>query len=585
MRPHVRPSRTNGVAYLVEWGKTHRDEFNSLVELLIVRKYDREGSGLVAQAIDGRGGDGGIDIDVRVRKTGQLVKIYQLKHFAEGFSGEWAKSRKPQIQRSLEEALKLSPPSWTLVIPRNFTVNERKWVTITAAARTRVGFMGETELNSMLADDPDAHRWADHNALREALSIVRRDSGALNDPRALADEVRRLADRADARSSYWGTSFSVVGGTVTETLFAKRPDADQREPLGITMQLDFTAHEALGEVFRESMDFGLAERLVLPPEVVKFLERTGPSWFAERVENAQLEILPDSDTSFDRPTIVRVAREHERPRSLNGNTIWRTHGKRGGTVRVQLEAGVSMTWQLGFKDTDGAAVAIDFEPAGHDATAVARAIRFLDAFDQSGVIELSIDDNTISATLNQSSERRIPPVVQELAEDLAFIERELDVRFRFPKEVVAGPDRLWARSVRMILEGKVALMPRVNGINYTLTGVVNDGLERLLEHGGAIHGRQSEWSITLYGEELFVDDVAFYHPGVEAENGDEILAALHGGTATDRRMSLKALDPIVGFRMYSPSRMQPDDNVVPQPWGLTGIREHPEFRVETLAQP
>ena len=37
----------------------------------------------VRTAIDGRGGDGGIDIDVTVKKTGQLVKILQVKYFPE----------------------------------------------------------------------------------------------------------------------------------------------------------------------------------------------------------------------------------------------------------------------------------------------------------------------------------------------------------------------------------------------------------------------------------------------------------------------------------------------------------------------
>jgi hypothetical protein len=78
-----------------------------------------------------------VDIDVRVRSAGQQVRIYQLKHFPEGFSGEWGKGRKPQITRSFNEAMKHNPPVWALVIPRNFTINERKWVAILARGRLR----------------------------------------------------------------------------------------------------------------------------------------------------------------------------------------------------------------------------------------------------------------------------------------------------------------------------------------------------------------------------------------------------------------------------------------------------------------
>ena len=90
---------------MLNWQTLGEEKFNRAAEMLIMRTVEAENPGLVVTAVDGRGGDGGIDLDVRVKKTGQLVAIYQLKHFPEGFAGEWGKSRKPQIKKSLQSAV------------------------------------------------------------------------------------------------------------------------------------------------------------------------------------------------------------------------------------------------------------------------------------------------------------------------------------------------------------------------------------------------------------------------------------------------------------------------------------------------
>lgn len=563
---------------MVDWLRTTREEFEELVELLIIRKYERDEPGLVAQAVDGRGGDGGIDIDVSVRSTGQLVRIYQLKHFPEGFSGEWGKSRKPQITRSFNEAMKHHPSVWALVIPRKFAVNERKWVTILARGRTRVEFVGATELNGMLAEDPNAASWGDRNPDRAALEVVGRDSAALASPGALAEEVRRLAERADARSAYWGFTFGSAGTTITESIFAKRPDAEEREPLSIRFDLDLSQHEGLNAKFRQSMEFGIADALTIPPAAVASLEKIGPAWFAERLHGAEIELLPDENHRREDPTTVKVTpRDGGRPQTLRGVTTWRVSGARGGTIKMQLDGHVSMTWVLSRRIDEGGNASLTFSPSGHDAASVARGVRFINALDDAQLVELELDGHTIGMVLNTPGTIQIPPAVRELAEDLAYIEHELEARFVFPEEIDDGFDRIWARTVRRMLEGRVSLMPQVSGLKYTLTGDRNETLEHLLEVGGQITGHQSDWSIELYGETVVVGDVAFYHPAVEAEGGKEHLKALREGRGADRRMSVHAQDGRTGFRIYSPSRLKGDHNS-PEPWGLTGIREHEELR-------
>lgn len=83
---------------MLNWRTMSEDEFNRIAEALIRRSVMEDSPGVDVKALDGRGGDGGIDLDATVERTGQLVSIYQLKFFPEGFSGEWSRARKPQIE-------------------------------------------------------------------------------------------------------------------------------------------------------------------------------------------------------------------------------------------------------------------------------------------------------------------------------------------------------------------------------------------------------------------------------------------------------------------------------------------------------
>src|SRR5690554_5709372 len=99
---------------LYPWERCGRDAFERAVELLLQRKH-QAGPGK-AQAIDGRGGDEGIDVDV-TEPDGTISTIYQLKYFPEGFSGGFREVRRKQILNSFRAAMKHEPALWVLVVP------------------------------------------------------------------------------------------------------------------------------------------------------------------------------------------------------------------------------------------------------------------------------------------------------------------------------------------------------------------------------------------------------------------------------------------------------------------------------------
>ena len=144
----------------IDWTTISEDHFNEVVEALLVKEWTTP-SGLRAEAIDGRGGDEGIDVGVW--RGDSLVHVFQLKYFREGFSGYAKKTRRDQIAGSFERALKAHPglSDWSLVIPSKGSLPERKYVSLLSAGKAiRTHTMGSTQLDLLLAKHPELNRWA-----------------------------------------------------------------------------------------------------------------------------------------------------------------------------------------------------------------------------------------------------------------------------------------------------------------------------------------------------------------------------------------------------------------------------------------
>lgn len=102
----------------VDWDQLCKNpvEYEDLVKRLLQRLY-RD-----AESIDGSGGDGGRDIQVR---TGGALLLFEAK----SFRGRVNNTRRPQVIRSLKQAAKLEPDEWYLVVPIDHTPGELTWFT------------------------------------------------------------------------------------------------------------------------------------------------------------------------------------------------------------------------------------------------------------------------------------------------------------------------------------------------------------------------------------------------------------------------------------------------------------------------
>lgn len=563
----------------IRWDRLDEAEFNKVVEALLVEEYT--GGGLRSQAIDGRGGDGGIDVDVRVERTRQLTQIFQLKYFPEGFSGGF-KQRRSQIKHSFEMAMNEAPPVWTLVFPKNPTINERKIVfAMSGGRKVRIRIMGAAELDALASKHPLIATNATRNEAVEVLREINRPEAALTKAGDLRSEVLRLQNRLDGRSPYWGTAITTEpDGTYVETLYAKRADAQEREPLSVTFKAEFTQSDVeLRKQFNDKMKYGGSGTLVLPDRVIKEFRRDGPEWFEEVSAGGELHIRDVGEHQSQPVRVELYDAKDSRLAQLPGVTKAIDRGYGGASIETALRGGLDMRWRFSDAFEEGGNVTLNFEPAGFAPREVRQALRFVNALRPDTQVRLTVAERP-TLKVNIADELAFGPGEQlvELVDDLCTIEDHFDVTFRFPPEGADFTDRIWARVIVRMIEGKPVPMPFTNSFTGTLSGTKDEGLDLILTQGVAVCISNPEWELELFGETVCIGEVWIYSHHVTVVNGKEVDAAFVAGTAAGMKVELRPIND-EPFLIYDPQYLSRDPNatVGAYAWGLTGIKEHPQL--------
>lgn len=563
---------------ILRWDRLDEDEFNRAVESLLVRALTSDG--LVAQAVDGRGGDGGIDVDVRVKTTGQLVRIYQLKYFPGGFSGGFRK-RREQIRKSFEAAMTHSPPTWFLVFPGNPTIQERKYVSTLASGRgVQARILGIAELDGLLAEHPSLDAYLARDRTIDALRAVNRPQAQLTRPDDLQSELRRIQNQLDARSAYWTMAFSVgPDGSQREELIAKRPDAAEREPLSVTLTAAFGPNNReLREAFEDQIGYGGSRKVRLPRDVVVSLEREGPDWFAKDLTGAEVELIPLSGQGT-RSVEVRARSSEGKIAKLVGTTQVIDRGFLGGSVETVLEGGLEIRWRFSATAGEGGNLSLDLLPTESTPREYRRAFAFCDLLTKDAELELRLEGlKPLKMYLSESGDFAQDVALAEFIDDLVKLEDHFDLAFRFNIDDVTRSDRIWARVLNRIIRGEPTPMPNLNAFTGTLNGSVSDQLTELLTTGGAMLVTQELGTFELLGRTLEIGPLRIYSHHALVDDGADLLRLVNEGRGAGATVSARPVDGLP-FLVYSPQAVESagSHTVIPHPWNLTGIDEHPGF--------
>lgn len=221
---------------MLDWDTLGQREFDRIVEALVRHRFGEN-----VRAVNGIGGDDGIDIEVTFE--GGRLWILQLKYFPEGFSSVW-RQRRTQISRSFKTASTHSPAKWTLVVPRVCSNPENRFVKNLNGGKKPpvITIMDRDDLDVWLVDAPQIERWAHRNATSELREMARDFGqekaallGGMPDLAARVHNLGRLADSADLD---WKVGFASSDDATSVTGRPRYPDAAARSPIEFAVELD-----------------------------------------------------------------------------------------------------------------------------------------------------------------------------------------------------------------------------------------------------------------------------------------------------------------------------------------------------------
>lgn len=602
---------------LVPWERIGQERFDELVEALVPYQHPL---GSRVDAVDGRGGDDGVDVAAREPhpETGKVVLyrdehgrlvVYQLKYFPEGFSGPHGGRRK-QIKKSLNQAIRKNPDmtEWVLVAPCRGTPGDLTFLEKLREAHPdlTITFVARADLNGedWVAGHPDVARaliTRDEMLQKMALAGRERDvlAGGLPD---LVERQRGLDTVMDDSDPHWSWRVHTMPtGPEIHRLVPKHPQAAAVSPIGFDLEVTESSE---GDAFRRALRYGSLEPIVLPGEVITKFELTGPSVVqsANRDDSqiVRLEMHQIRTMSESVPLALQLYDDQQQlMRSHQGRATNFDHGTHGSTFRHEFHGGgFVIEWQLPFsqhqQEEAPASAKITFDLDQNRSCAAVLGVTDLAlTLGTSASVRLVTARGDVLAHIGSPSptyddeQRQHLTILRETADDLTYLEREFQREFVFP-ETISALQRIDLRVLRLLLEGHAACGPYAQRLHLDVKpeALQDPSFRSLLEKPHQIvsftkDGSPVPWSIDAVSDQGDVavvtlsEAVGVYFPELVAENADEVRTALTDGQSA--RLNLHSPSQLRP-RQYLPDRMRGNAKIELHPWGLTDIDEVPELQ-------
>jgi hypothetical protein len=558
----------------INWRTVGKATFDKITEILLRREF-----GLRGHAVDGRGGDGGIDYDVDDAKI-----IFQLKYFPEGFPVK--SGRQAQIRKSFKAALKHDPDEWILVVPTNVTPPERKFVTgLGKGKRVKISIRDENWLDDLLTQ-------ADNKDLREAFLFgsdidylhakaeAFKNNPVIRDAADLAKRVHALQENADIVDPNWRLEFASVGGEVVQTLVPKDSGAPERAPVTITWTAAVAPDSPEQRAIEDADAYGLSSEIRLTGEMIRDYEVRGTRLLQSDRAPDELVIgpLPGLRPNWLPGELLLTGPAGERLGVFLVNVAPRSQGRKGGVVEMTLGEVLTFTLRIPHElaDHDGNNIKYTFNgAAGRPVTAVFEAADFIVQLGASATCELHVNGahHVTIESLNRTPVELIKEfrTLRLLTDDLRVIEAEAITRFRVPEHVEAV-ERVHIRNLRLMLEGHCVAHPTANSMTIGLSGDRDQSLDQFLNTDPKWMMFTSEpGSLEVLGQTIYLPALSYAaHFTVSQEQIDAAEAAFENNAAAGHGVVLKTR-PRDRLRMFLPDRRHPNLPLEITPWDIEGI--------------
>jgi hypothetical protein len=564
----------------IDWKLLDQPTFDRVVEAF----FEAENRDIPdnAYAVNGRGGDDGIDI--HIRRDGKLT-IVQLKCFPEGFSNGF-RPRRQQILDSFKSALQHDPDEWHLVVPTTLTNDERRYV-VGLPSRQRpkltkpdVRIVDQAGLDGLASRHLNLVTYFKRDELRAAAKDYNAETALLMSRDDVIKRVSALAKQSDTLHPHWGLDVFTKGDLVGTVLVAKDPRAAELSPVTLTLNTMFGRdHEHLRQSFEQHVGFGTPGRVSLPPAVVSSFTVDGPEFLAKRSENVEIELWTEGPDQESLPVaLVFLGEGDDVLASFVGKSTWRNAAARGASLNVVFHDSVTLEYLLPFDQTQQVTMRIQIALGGATPADVVAGIELLEFIESAGAMGIEIDGHHL-ARLETNGQPSSPfgdnreQILRhrDVAADLIVIQNATRRRFPYPNNVDLD-ELVNVRFLRLLIEGQCVVIPDQRQVNPILNGQDSDVLRQVLSGDDVALAIDVEnYGQTIFGRAVHVGHVQIYAPQVHAVDAKAALAALDAGTADGHQVTLQARDGH-GFWAYMPERYADPDDVL-RPVGL-GIEDY-----------
>lgn len=530
----------------IDWETVKEDDFNRTVEYLLLKIHEPN-----AFVLDGRGGDGGID--VAVKEDGKIVTIYQLKHFKEGFSGGFRRSRGNQIKKSFDRAWKEhTPATWILVMPRNPTKGEVEFVEKLADQKdVSVDIWGQGKLDLALGEYPQIERAILRNDVVDLLVQMGQEKAALDGPLDLSERAEHLASLADTRSLHWKTNFTVTDGKAEEFYTPLHARAMEEEPISTTVKLDLGAeHQNIRDKLQQALEYGAFDEIEIPGDRATF-NREGPVWVKpvdpKLPSNTSLAFVPHTQAPLT-PEIIVFDVIDARGISVGrfeGSIVARASGTLGMSLKCVLANIVQCTFIFPKDLALPGRFNISYSVVGKFIEDVAKAVALSQAFTQGVMVQsymngkkagrFQVGDDAPGLVLSSYDE--------ELIDDLVYLQRNIPAAYLAYPTKISPRERTMIRVGRRILDGYKTDMPSGTELNVVIS---EDPTEELLERLGsdsAIFSSPHSFILEIQGSKYDLGSCFMYHPSMEVIDKQKVLTAFTDGAASGMEIMLRPTGP------------------------------------------
>ena len=294
----------------IRWDDLGRQKFEDMVSVLLSRLHPD------SQRIDGKGGDGGRDVQIVHPGNGSVIVAFELK----SFTGRMGDVQRQQVKRSLNRAAGLRPSRWILVVPIDPTPGELEWFCkLGKSYGFPIEWRGKTWLDEKMAAHPDIRRYFLEDANAEVVQLLlqlNQEQAIVTDANDVMDRLRSLHARLNEIDPFYRYELATVTGTTnnwpSDVVFSVRQgdvrvDASEKyrgavkdRPLSIQTVVTVGPED---QPILEPLGYGLAT--TIPHHMISSITVDLPSGLGGRFSGGEVNIFP-ANTELDDPITLSL---------------------------------------------------------------------------------------------------------------------------------------------------------------------------------------------------------------------------------------------------------------------------------------